>query len=253
MDGAMGAAGFRRAAAHHRALNMRDLLTDFPADESIGLAAARPVGFVAMPDRFTRLSVLALVIGLHVGILALLLLTRLVALPNLPGQKAIEIALSPSPPKALEILTFKPLPAAKINLPVVPPPEIVIETPAPSPIAVAVAASPVASPVQGNGTAPTGGDDYLMRLHTYLNKFMRCPILSARLGQQGTAIVHFVMDAENHVTKVEITKSSGVPAIDEQAIAVIRRAEPLPPVPPDRGPGLNAQLPVSCAAPSTAR
>ena len=46
-------------------------------------------------------------------------------------------------------------------------------------------------------------------------------------------LLHFVMDAEGHVTSAEIQKSSGRPALDKEALALMDRAQPLPALPAD--------------------
>ena len=46
-------------------------------------------------------------------------------------------------------------------------------------------------------------------------------------------MLHFVMDADGKVLSAEIAKSSGRPLLDEEALALIRRAQPLPALPAD--------------------
>jgi len=42
-----------------------------------------------------------------------------------------------------------------------------------------------------------------------------------------------VMDANGHVTLADIQKSSGRPVLDNEALAMIQRAQPLPALPTD--------------------
>ena len=46
-------------------------------------------------------------------------------------------------------------------------------------------------------------------------------------------MLHFVMDAGGHVTQADIQKSSGRPVLDNEALAMIQRAQPLPALPAD--------------------
>lgn len=59
----------------------------------------------------------------------------------------------------------------------------------------------------------------------------RFPI--AALGQTGTAIVEFVLDRNGKVVSSWLRESSGVPAIDEESLALIKRVQPFPAPPPD--------------------
>jgi protein TonB len=45
--------------------------------------------------------------------------------------------------------------------------------------------------------------------------------------------LHFVMDAHGRVLQADIAESSGRPVLDAEALALIRRAQPLPPLPAD--------------------
>ncbi len=47
-------------------------------------------------------------------------------------------------------------------------------------------------------------------------------------GQQGVASVRFVLDREGRVLSVKLDKSSGVASLDEEAVALVRRAQPFP-------------------------
>jgi protein TonB len=45
--------------------------------------------------------------------------------------------------------------------------------------------------------------------------------------------VRFAVDRSGRVLSASLAGSAGVPALDQEALAVFRRAEPLPPTPPD--------------------
>jgi periplasmic protein TonB len=55
--------------------------------------------------------------------------------------------------------------------------------------------------------------------------------LAAVLRTQGTAQVSFTIDQNGNVTESRIVKSSGAADLDEEALALVRRAAPFPPSP----------------------
>ena len=54
-------------------------------------------------------------------------------------------------------------------------------------------------------------------------------------GQAGTVVVGFVLDRNGKLVSSWLHESSGVPAFDEESLAVVKRAEPFPAPPPDLG------------------
>lgn len=66
------------------------------------------------------------------------------------------------------------------------------------------------------------------RLQGHLAGFKRYPPTARKQRQQGTAIVHFAVNQEGYVLATKLIKSSGVAALDREALAVIKRAQPLP-------------------------
>lgn len=188
----------------------------------------------------SRLSSIGLVIAGHAGLLAMLLWVSPI-LPPVPAPRTPIVIVHILP----DLVRFKSAdvspkynPVVPARVPLVMPPDIVIESPKPSPITVA------APPSLGHGVTQAALDEYLTRLHDHIARFMDYPILARLNGDQGTAQVHFIMDAGNHVILVELHKSSGSTLLDKEALAMVKRAEPLPPVPPGMGPGLNALLPI---------
>jgi protein TonB len=65
----------------------------------------------------------------------------------------------------------------------------------------------------------------------HLNRHKRYPQAARRQQLRGSATVRFVIDRSGQVMISEIIKSSGAPVLDEEALATVRRASPLP-VPP---------------------
>jgi protein TonB len=85
---------------------------------------------------------------------------------------------------------------------------------------------------QSSGQARLGGDAtaqsaYLGALRSHLERTKVNP----RSDVAGTAVVHFVVDAEGQVISREIAVSSGHSVLDNAAMASIDKASPFPPMP----------------------
>ena len=88
-------------------------------------------------------------------------------------------------------------------------------------------------------------DNFLGRLLAQLKRFKQYPRAARQAHIQGVVMLHFVMDAQGKVLRFEIAKSSGRPVLDNEALALIQRAQPLPPLPADfPGPTLDAVVPI---------
>jgi protein TonB len=159
---------------------------------------------VASKTKQSRVTSLGLVIGIHVGIIAALV----IGLSNnqlrkevmdisasVVGKKAIPKAPPPPPPALV-----RPPPAA-----VAPPPQIVIQAAPPPPVVVPKAAPPPPPP-------PTELKA-IARTHTK----PPYPALSQRMGEQGTTRLHVSIDATGKVTEVSVVKGSGSQRLDDAA------------------------------------
>ncbi|MCO5148052.1 MAG: energy transducer TonB [Aquamicrobium sp.] len=70
------------------------------------------------------------------------------------------------------------------------------------------------------------------RVASHLERRKRYPSAARRQGQQGTAQVRFTIDASGNVKSVSLVRSSGVALLDEEVVALVRRASPVPAPPP---------------------
>jgi protein TonB len=151
-------------------------------------------------------------------VVRVLLLPRLTAPPRLPPPSlprfatrpvivpiVPQIAIAP-PPRDI----FPPTPTAQLSQPPGPP-------------------SP---PPQAAQPPP----DYLNRLVAHLNAYKNYPYDARIRHEQGTVRLHFRMDRSGHVLFYEVIGSSGSVSLDDEARAMIRRAQPLP-SPPASFPG----------------
>ncbi len=78
-----------------------------------------------------------------------------------------------------------------------------------------------------------GRESYQARVLSQINRFKHYPPEARKAHVEGVVSVHFVMDADGNVLSSEIAKSSGRPVLDMEALATLRRAQPLPALPPD--------------------
>lgn len=78
------------------------------------------------------------------------------------------------------------------------------------------------------------------QVSAHLNQFKRSPAD----GGSGTALVSFSVNAHGGVSGVRLAGSSGDPALDAAALAMIARADPVPPPPPGLGSRISLSIPV---------
>jgi protein TonB len=190
----------------------------------------RPAG-ESLPER-DRLVSIAITIAVH-GLVAIAVLTTVqVVRPKVMQELSVQI--TPERPKPLEEPKQLPklAPPAPVTAPV---PEVVIQTAPPPPV---IAQPPVAAPIAPSVPAPTTApqgtgesrDSFLARLLAQLNRVKQYPRAARQARIEGVVMLHFVMDAQGKLVSFEIAKSSGRPVLDNEALALIQRAQ-LPPLP----------------------
>ena len=78
-----------------------------------------------------------------------------------------------------------------------------------------------------------------------LERFKRYPRDAQRNRQEGVAYVRLAIDREGNVLDREIETSSGVASLDAEALALVDRAQPLPPPPDDiTGDAISLVVPI---------
>jgi protein TonB len=89
-------------------------------------------------------------------------------------------------------------------------------------------------------TAPTSAsvrsasqETWKTRLSAHLQKYKRYPHAAALRGERGIVELTFTVDREGHVTSARIHHGSGHPSLDEETVAMVHRAQPLPRPPGD--------------------
>jgi periplasmic protein TonB len=108
-----------------------------------------------------------------------------------------------------------------------------VDAPQPTP---AVAPSPGASASVARVRA-----SWEKALVKHLDRFKRYPEIARARGNQGETTVQFTVDRTGHVISARVVHSSGSSTLDEEALAVLKRADPLPPAPDQVG-GLTFDL-----------
>jgi protein TonB len=72
-------------------------------------------------------------------------------------------------------------------------------------------------------------------LFSHLRRFSRVPPEARQKGISGTATVTFTVDAGGRVLSASLSASAGAPILDREALAIVRRASPFPPMPQGLG------------------
>ena len=102
----------------------------------------------------------------------------------------------------------------------------------------AEAAKPVAPAPQVSNSAR---DTWEGTVLAQLNRHRRYPRPAMARRQQGVPWIRFVMDREGRVLSSRLERSSGFPDLDREAVALPKRAQPLP-KPPEDKPGDTLEL-----------
>ena len=144
-----------------------------------------------------------------------------------PKPKPVVETPRPQPPQPVQPVA-KPLPA---------PPAPPVETKV-----AALPASPRQSgsqsaPGAGSGAAATSGGnpgaeaDYYATLLAWLERHKEYPRRAQMRRHEGVAHLRFTIDGEGHVLAFRVERSSGHASLDDAVERMIRKAEPLPPIP----------------------
>lgn len=174
--------------------------------------------------------------------------------PTPPDIPVPEVALPKPTPKPEKKQAETPKPASKKEEPrrekppkpkekPRPEPEpAVTQKPAPQPAQKQEAA--VAAPVQpaAKPSAPSAADvarraaaeaNWQGMLLAHLERHKKYPRLARKRHAEGTAYLRFRMDRSGQVLSFALARSAGHEVLDEEVLAMIQRAEPLPALPPE--------------------
>ena len=130
-------------------------------------------------------------------------------------------------PRDLPHPTRRPTPPQAVRPSNAPP----VSRPAPEPTRSAESAAPAAPPSAASN--PNAVPAWQGRLVSLLQRAKHYPDAARAAGEEGVAAVTFSMDRAGRVLAVRLARSSGSAALDAEAMALVRRAEPLPAPPPE--------------------
>ena len=168
-----------------------------------------------------------------------------------PGPLQQEAEPEPQPEKPIEKIELPPDPQAEPVVAVTPPPKL--EPPKekkPKQKHASLASAPTrADPQADRPAAPMPGlssrnsdalPNWKTQLVAKLERSKRYP--SEARGDQGIAQLAFSVDRQGGVHNARIVRSSGSSVLDHETLALVQRAQPLPPPPPEVQ---GAQIPIS--------
>lgn len=141
--------------------------------------------------------------------------------PVVPPAPNPEVAVEPPPPKEVKQETAQPQ-VASVHVP---------ETTAPA--VPELTAAVAAAPAQGapNPRSPSALPIWRSSVAGMLERHKRYPADAQARREQGSVQLFFSLDRKGQVAVIRIVKSSGSAALDQEAIALVRRAQPFPPPP----------------------
>ncbi len=117
--------------------------------------------------------------------------------------------------------------------------------PPPSPRAPTATTAPIQSAPPKPRVSQAAIDSYHGTLLGHRNHFKRHPGAARSRRQEGLSYVRFTMDRTGHILSARLEESCGHKLLDEESLALLRRAEPLPIPPTDvRGTRIEMIVPV---------
>jgi len=165
---------------------------------------------------------------------------------------------APPPPPEPEIIP-EPPPDVKVEVPLPPvkkppPPKVKREEPPPEPVVTPAApvetvAAPVPAPAPRIAARPDPLPNimavYGAHVSAHVQKNLRYPLASLRRDERGTAYVVLTLNKDGRVLSYKLETGTGRRLLDEEALAVVMRSNPMPAFPPeiDRG-EMELRLPV---------
>jgi protein TonB len=184
--------------------------------------------------------------------------------PELAGAVMVELAPAPAAPESEPVETPpepeqvkaepppEPLPVPEVEpqpqQAVLPPPapeeperDMVFDTP-PEPAPLTTAPASTSAPPDQRAAAPMAGvsaqdadpvKTWQAMLLAQLELHKRYPRQAQLRHQEGVAYLRFVVDHEGRVVNYKLERSSGNASLDQESLALLQRAQPLPPPPPE--------------------
>jgi periplasmic protein TonB len=145
--------------------------------------------------------------------------------PQIDQVQQAKVDQKPVPPKQTSRDAVVPVPK--------PPPKVVQSSPAPRTTVREVASAPRIDP------------SWISLLLKHLQEFKSYPLEARRRNEQGVVLLAFSIDRNGHVVSRQIIKSSGYRDLDDEVLALVERAQPMPAFPPSMTEAqLNLTVPI---------
>jgi periplasmic protein TonB len=189
-------------------------------------------------------------------------LTKPSVVPPPPEPQVQPVPLEPQaePLPLLETelpkLAPSPAPHPAVTLPAPQPPKpkpkvkraepLPMPQPQSAPLAPVAPSAPAPTPQISTNSSPAARASWQAQLVAWLEKYKRYPRVAQEQRQQGVVHLRFTIDRQGKVLASEINKSSGFELLDEEVLALIQRAQPVPAPPPEvAGNRIELLVPVS--------
>ena len=94
--------------------------------------------------------------------------------------------------------------------------------------------SPAVSPAERGAAgqvASDGLEPYRNNLASHVRAFQKYPALARARRQEGLVVVHVKVERDGHILSMAVEQGSGSALLDQEALATLKRAEPMPAVP----------------------
>jgi protein TonB len=211
-------------------MNMQAPLHVFDISPPTPLRRARP-----SPPLRSRVFAAVITIAAHiVAITAIIAGLRQANILHQPDVVTVQIDVTKQKPEDLSL----PLPIPVMVRPSVITAPVPMFSVAPDPAvalppAVPTASAAVPTPSAGRLTPSKAAVTWQGLLLARLQQAKHYPLSAQARRQQGVALLHFTMDRDGNVLTAEIRKSSGYDLLDQETMALVRRAQPLPRPPPE--------------------
>lgn len=106
--------------------------------------------------------------------------------------------------------------------------------------------APDAPAAASRASAAAAAASYRSILASHLQRFKQYPSSARANREQGTTSLNFTVTRNGRVTRSRLVRSSGFASLDQETLALIQRAQPLPSFPPDmREASVNFTVPFS--------
>lgn len=180
--------------------------------------------------------------------------------PDPPPPKVEPVVAAPVAPKPAPVAKARPQPAAPVRAPTVaPPPPLLSVEPQkqvePAFVVPATPASPMATtdsqPGPGTPASPVTGPDpgsiarFRMEFMDIASRYKRYPRIAQDNNWQGRVELRIAFSETGTISSISVRKGTGRAVLDEEAQAMIRRAQAQVTIPPAlRGKAFTLEIPV---------